>query len=140
MAFAYFAYGSNLWPLRMRARCPSAVAIATGRLAGWELRYAKPGVDGTAKLDIVPRRGFEVHGAVYAIEDAERPALDAAEPGYDAVTVSVDTDAGPLAVLAYRWPGPVTDAGPAAWYRRMAVVGARHHRLPEGYVGVALRG
>jgi hypothetical protein len=140
MAFAYFAYGSNLWPLRMRSRCPSAVVIASARLAGWEVRYAKPGRDGTAKLDIVPAPGAEVHGAVYAIDERDRPSLDAAEPGYDVLAVGVETDAGPLDVVTYRWPGMVTDARPADWYRRMAMAGARLHRLPEAYVGVALRG
>lgn len=140
MAFAYFAYGSNLWPARMRSRCPSAVAIASAELGGWEIRYAKPGRDGTAKLDIVERPGAAVHGAVYAIEGEDRRSLDAAEPGYDAVVVSVETDSGPLGVLTYRWLGTATAAPPAGWYRAMAMAGARVHRLPEAYVGLVLGG
>ena len=140
MAFAYFAYGSNLWLPRMRSRCPSAVAIAPARLDGWVVRYAKPGRDGTAKLDIEERPAGSVRGVVYAIDDGDRGALDAAEPGYLAIEVSVATDAGDLSTLTYRWPGAATSAPPAAWYRSMVMAGARDHRLPEAYVGVALRG
>lgn len=138
MAFAYFAYGSNLWPGRMVDRCPSAVAIATATLDGWRVRFSKPGKDGTAKLDITETADSVVWGAVYAVQDRHRAALDAAEPGYHAIEVSVLTDAGPLDALTYRWPGAVTGVEPAAWYRDLAVAGARHHGLPEDYVGSAL--
>lgn len=134
MTFLYFAYGSNLWLPRMQERCPSATVVGVGSVAGLAVAYRKPGVDGTAKLDLVDRLDGAVHGAVYEIAAGESDLLDAAEPGYDRLEV----EAMGGACRTYRWPGAPTSADPAPWYVDLAVAGARSHGLPEAYIAAAL--
>lgn len=126
MSFRYFAYGSNLWLPQLRSRCPSAVPVGTAKLHDWELRYDKPSRDGSAKLDIVPSLGSLVHGAVMEIDDADRPALDAAEHLYDPITVALDDG---QSVLTYRWTGPPAGVLPYDWYANIAQAGARAHGI-----------
>lgn len=135
MSFLYFAYGSNLWPPRLRARCPSAWSRGEAVLTGWSPIYDKPGADGTAKLNLRESPGFETLGVIYTIDDADRPALDRAEPGYLAFEVPVVPVGGhPVTALTYRWIPEGTTAAPAGWYVAMVVAGAAHHGLPDDYV------
>lgn len=136
MTFTYFAYGSNMWPPQMGLRCPSATPIGNAALPGWAPAYDKPGADGSAKLNIVPSEDDEVLGVLYEIADEEREALDAAEPGYDAIEVQVLQPGGtPVTALTYRWTGLRTLSPPRTWYVAMAQEGARTQGLPAGYYG-----
>lgn len=66
--FLYFAYGSNLNPARMRARCPGARFVGTATLRGWRLverLYA----------DVERAAGGSVRGAVYWLGRADLDAL-----------------------------------------------------------------
>lgn len=117
VTFRYFAYGSNMWPPRMRARCPSARIVGTAVLSGWLVVYDKPSVDGTAKLNIRSQSTGAVPGVVYEISDRERELLDRAEPGY----APLDTPVG----LVYAYDGEAATVLPADWY--VAIVGAGAH-------------
>lgn len=48
-SFITFAYGSNMPTARIRARCPSAVAMGVAELRGYELRWHKISNDGSGK-------------------------------------------------------------------------------------------
>lgn len=54
----YFAYGSNLDPQGMRARCPSAVVVGRAALADWRLTFR-----GVA--DVEPAEGERVEGLIW---------------------------------------------------------------------------
>ena len=132
MSFTYFAYGSNLWTPQMRSRCPSASPVATASLDDWTTCYNKPSADGSAKLNLVPVDRYVVRGVLYEIADDEREALDAAEPGYDPIEVSVVADGSTVQALTYRWTGPPTSTLPYDWYVEVARAGAQQHGLdPE---------
>lgn len=135
MTLHYFAYGSNLHPVRLRERVPSSVIVGPGVLQGYALRFHKRGRDGSAKCDIVPEEGAEVHGALYAVDPRELPRLDAAERGYERVCVRAARAAGTIEVTTYRARPESIASGllPYRWYRALVVVGARHHRLPAAY-------
>lgn len=65
----YFAYGSNMNPARIAARCPEARRLGTATLKGWkvaERMYA----------DIERRRGGVVRGVVYELTNRDYAALD----------------------------------------------------------------
>ena len=130
MTFLYFAYGSNMWPPQIEARCPSATFVGTARLADWIAVYDKPSVDGSTKLNIRPRGGALVDGVVFEIEDSERDALDGAEPRYDPITVEVDGKE----VLTYTWTGPPFTALPYEWYVSMVEAGATVHHIETSTV------
>jgi len=139
VTFLYFAYGSNLWPPRLYGRCPSAREVGSAVLQGWVPVYSKPSVDGSAKLSIVERKGSRVHGALYEIDEAERSALDQAEPGYRPVVVEVSRRSGELSdVLTYQWMDAPVLRAPYDWYLSMVLMGARYHQLPDEYVASCL--
>lgn len=125
MSFRYFAYGSNLWPPRLRSRCPSAEVVDTATLDGWVALYDKPSTDGSAKLNIRPDVSGKVRGVVYEIDDTDREALDAAEPGYTPIRVMI----GEQRVLTYTYEGSPFHGPPYDWYVEMVAAGARHHGL-----------
>lgn len=130
MTFLYFAYGSNMWPPQIRSRCPSAQPIDVSRLAGWAPVYDKPSRDGSSKLNIT-ESDSGVHGVIYEIADDERPALDAAEPGYEPIRVRLESD---VEALTYRWAKRGSDVRPYDWYVSTVLAGANRHELPDRYV------
>jgi ribosomal protein S18 acetylase RimI-like enzyme len=125
MTFRYFAYGSNLWVPQMRSRCPSARPIGTGVLDGWRVVYDKPSTDGSSKLNIRPGRGGTAQGVIYELSDEDRPALDAAEPLYTPIEVSV----GDEDVVTYTYEGEPSDRPPYDWYLAIVLMGAASHGL-----------
>ncbi len=135
-----FAYGSNLWPARLRARVPSAEYVSPARLLGHDLRFHKSGRDGSGKADAFRTGSPEdvVWGALFTLDPAEKPYLDAAEgPGYREVQVQVLLKTGRrLRARMYQarpaWREP--EAVPYHWYRAYVLAGARHHGFSEAYL------
>lgn len=139
----YFAYGSNLHPLRLRSadRAPSARLVGVGRLRGFTLRFHKRSfVDGTGKANIVEAGSLDlVWGALYRLGEDDQRRLDRTEGlgvGYDRRAVDVEVGAGPAAgrrrACAYvARPDAVDDAlRPLCWYRDLVLAGAEFHRFP----------
>ena len=143
MSFLYFAYGSNLHPLRLAERTPSCRAIGPARLRGYALRFHKRSLadgDESGKCDAFATGSPDdvLHGAVYRIDLDDRPLLDAAEGngrGYDRVVRQAETSAGSMAVELYvaqaGWIDPALR--PFDWYLELVVRGAAHHGLPIDY-------
>ena len=73
----YFAYGSNMNPVRMSERCPGATPVGIGILRNYRL---------TERLyaDIDFQEGGEVHGVLYFLNERHLRSLDARE-GYPKV-------------------------------------------------------
>ena len=136
MTRLYFAYGSNLHPLRLAERVPSARPVGIARLAEHALRFHKHGAGPSGKCDVVPTAGGTVYGALFRLDEHELPLLDAAEPGYDRVEVRVTVDAGALDAFTYRaQPRRISpELRPYGWYRDLVLLGARHHGLPAAYL------
>lgn len=133
MTFRYFAYGSNLWVPQMRSRCASARPVTTGVLEGWMIVYDKPSTDGSAKLNIRPDPDGSVPGVVYELSDEDRPALDAAEPLYEPIEVTVGGDQ----LLTYTYQGEASERPPYDWYVAIVLLGASSHGLPTDQLDVA---
>ena len=131
----YFAYGSNMYSPRLRARVPSASFVDVARLTGHYLSFRKRGRDGSAKCDLEPLDTETVWGVVYRIDAAELGALDAAEgEGYRREPVTVATATRRLDAFTYRArPDWYTGSLPYDWYRDLVAAGAREHGLPELY-------
>lgn len=139
MSFLYFAYGSNLWPERLGVRCPSASPVSRATLGGWTVVYDKPGVDGTAKMNLRPSDGSVARGVVYEIDESDRQSLDDAEPGYTPFDAEVSPESGGVVrALTYTWEPPGIDWPPSDWYLATVLAGARHHRLDPSYVSAHL--
>lgn len=139
--FLYFAYGSNLHPLRLARRTPSVAVVAPARLRRHRLAFHKcSNLDASGKCSIQPtgRVGDVVHGVVYRIALAERARLDLAEglgAGYARIRCRVELPRGHAMVWSYIAEAPWVDDGllPFDWYLELVLRGAAHHGLPAGW-------
>jgi gamma-glutamylcyclotransferase len=136
--FLYFAYGSNMLTRRLLGRAPSARAVGVGTLAGHELRWHKVSKDGSGKCDIVSAAADSVvHGVLFEIARADKPALDKAEGlgwGYKQVELEVQADTGAVSALSYQATNIDHGTRPYDWYKALVVAGAQEHRLARSYV------
>jgi gamma-glutamylcyclotransferase (GGCT)/AIG2-like uncharacterized protein YtfP len=129
----YFAYGSNLTSSRLLRRVPSAAARGIARVDGFVLRLDKLGTDGSAKANLHRVPHGEVWGAVYALDSAHWPDLDACERDYARIEIEVWQGDLLVPVQTYRSDRLTADPVPFAWYTQLMLDGAREHGLPEAW-------
>ncbi len=139
----YLAFGSNLHPLRLGERVPSARLRGRIELPGCRLAFHKRGQDGSGKGDLVwtGGSGHRVVGALFAIDAAEKGRLDAAEgAGYRAAPLTVRLGLETVEAFVYLGNASHIDPElrPFRWYRDLVWAGARFHGAPEAYLaGIA---
>ena len=68
----YFAYGANMHPESMRARCPGAIAVGQFNLRDWQLEFYN-------HATIMPSPGLHVPGVIWSITEDCEYSLDAYE-------------------------------------------------------------
>ena len=135
----YLAYGSNLHPLRLRERVPSAALLGIVRLSGHSVVFHKISPDGSSKCDLVESgRSSTAFGALYAIDSCHVTILDTCEgrgAGYDRTLLPVSFRGQALRPFTYRAsPTHINPAlKPFCWYRDLVLVGAEFLDLPQGY-------
>ncbi len=130
----YAAYGSNLHPVRLNDRLPSARLLGDSFVPGLALRFDKRSRDGSAKCGIDSGEDG-VHMAVYEVSLEERTILDDIEGvghGYEPLNIHVP---GFGRCFTYRaTPSHVQTGLPAyAWYREFVLLGCLLHGFPEDY-------
>lgn len=128
----YFAYGSNLLPARLAARCPSAQFTGAALVNDYALAFSKPSLDGSGKATIIRSPNGHVHGGLYEIADYDLPALDRAEIGYNRIDDLV-VGSG-TACVTYFAQAPQPDLAPYDWYLALVVAGARACALDPDYI------
>ncbi len=142
----YFAYGSNLDPVQMAERCPSAILVHRALLVDFELAFTRWSTRRRCGVaDVVPRPGGHVWGVVYAMSEADGRRLDGFEgyvPGratnwYAPVRRAVWVEGDPtrpLSATTYevveRSPTPFA---PSPDYLGHLLRGAAHWGLPDAY-------
>ena len=137
----YFAYGSNLEPVQMAARCPGHRVVGRAVLHDHGLGFRGWGRDWAgAVATIEPAPGSRVHGVVFALSAAHYAALDAYEGYdgagaasnlYDRIGVVVEMEDGrrvDVETYAMR-PGREPAGAPSTHYRDAILAGMRHHGL-----------
>lgn len=137
----YFAYGSNLHPIRLAERVPSCRPLGAAHLHGHRLRFHKRGQDGSGKCNAF-RTGQAndiVIGMVYEIDAEEKRDLDKAEGvgrGYDEKTFSLRINGSEKRAYTYVAPPQYIDYRlfPFSWYQELVLNGARYHDFPAIYV------
>jgi len=134
----YAAYGSNLDPARMSARCPHSPLRGTGWLTGWRLTFGgeEHGWDG-ALPTIVEDPLEQVFVAIYDVTDEDVTHLDALESAdtglYRKARVRVSTLTGEE--LAWVYVLDAYEGGlPSASYLGILADAAEAADAPEDYV------
>jgi len=137
----YFAYGSNLHPLRLAERAPSSTLVGTTVLPAHALRFHKRSVDGSAKCDVVPDPAAVVYGALFELDARGFDALSLAEEGYERVALEVRAAGEPREAFTFRARPDRIAPGltPYRWYRELVMIGARFHAFPDDYVATLER-
>lgn len=131
----YAAYGSNLHPLRLRDRIPSAQFIATGYLPNWSLCFHKRSKDRSAKCNILDGDDG-VHFALFEISQKDKITLGKIEGvgfGYSEISLSIPDFGDCLSYIA-ETSHIDNSLRPYDWYKEFVVVGARFHGFPDEYL------
>ena len=135
MAVRYLAYGSNLHPLRLKERAPSAELIGTASVSGFSLVFSKRGQDGSGKCTITACGGA-FHGAIYEMSRADKARLDSIEGvgrGYERHMLSLP-DFGDCATYVAESAWIDDSLRPFCWYRDLVLAGALVHGFGETYL------
>jgi len=140
----YFAYGSNLNPLQMAARCPGHKVLGRASLPGYTLRFRGYGRDWAGAVGTVePAPGQVVHGVLFELTPEHYATLDEYEgydgPGaasnlYDRVEIEVVREDGTAVRCLTYVIRPLEEGLPSSAYRDAIVAGLRHHGLPPEYI------
>jgi len=128
----YFAYGLNMDPAGMAARCPNSRALGPARLPRHRFIVTR---DGYASAIRDPRD--EVHGVLWDCSLGDMRGLDKFEDIasglYVKISQPVIVPGGAKRALVYI--GRSADPGkPKPGYMETVIAGAKHFGLPETYV------
>lgn len=140
----YFAYGSNLHPMRLQARIPSARLVGMAELPSYRLAFHKRSVDLSGKCNLVEveQGAHQAYGAVYTMKAAHKTELDRIEgSGYSDRTIEVTLAGRDYRCFTYIARDTHIDERlrPYHWYRQLVLVGALFHRMPPSYVAAIER-
>ncbi len=135
----YFCYGSNLHPVRLQERIPSAQLITTSAIQGYRVLFHKLSDDQSTKCNLF-HTGYEqdqAYGAIYTMDATHKPVLDEYEgEGYACCDISVTTGQQEFHCFTYIAQDThiTTDILPYHWYKELVLLGARYLNFPEQYI------
>lgn len=137
----YLAYGSNLHPLRLTARVPSARVVGVVEMPGYLLAFHKRSIDGSGKCLIYTQQGQHqrMYGVLYEFDAKEKEALDKAEgkgSGYCEQLVQFPLNGETYTPYVYVAQSTHIDPTlvPYDWYKSLVIAGARYHGFPNEYI------
>lgn len=137
----YLAYGSNLHPLRLAVRVPSARVVGVVEMPGYLLAFHKRSVDGSGKCLIYTEQGEhnKMYGVLYEFDAREKGHLDALEgrgKGYCEQLVQFPLNGKTYTPYIYVAQSTHIDPAlvPYHWYKHLVLAGARYHDLPAEYI------
>lgn len=137
----YLAYGSNLHPMRLAARVPSARAIGVVEMLGFFLAFHKRSTDGSGKCLFYTEQGehYKMYGVIYEFDAREKSKLDLLEgngKGYYEQLVKLPLNGDIYTPYIYIAESTHIDPTlvPYHWYKQLVLAGARYHNFPVEYV------
>lgn len=141
----YFAYGSNMDPEQIKARCPDAELVGIGVLPDHALCFPRRSTKRNCGVSsVAPAAGREAWGVVLRLTPKDLASLDASEGfrsdrpaslnSYNRVPVVVRVNDVPMEMMTYIAVGQETPPLPNAAYLKHIRDGARHHGLPAAYL------
>ncbi len=139
----YLAYGSNLHPVRLTERVPSARLLGPVALPGLRLAFHVRGLDESGKGNLVACSGAPpAYGAVYEIDAGEKAALDRYEGvSYRDTTLEVSLNGGRRTCFTYLGHAAHIDEAlrPYDWYKDIILLGAQYLGAPVIYLDAIRR-
>jgi hypothetical protein len=137
----YFAYGSNLHPVRLLERVPSAQLVGVIELSQHRLAFHKKGRDGSSKCNLVrtEEESDGVYGAIYQMDLTHKQALDFFEGngnGYHVSQLTIELHGKEHSCITYFAQQSCIENNlkPYHWYKDLVVLGAKHLQFPNAYV------
>jgi hypothetical protein len=132
----YAAYGSNLHPIRLSERVPSAKLLGKSIFERKVLRFHKRSKDGSAKCNIVDDDNQHVHVAIYEMDEVEKPLLDKEEGVGYGYRIDEVTVAGFGECFIYIAEDSHIDDSlkPYTWYKELVIIGCKYLELPMPYI------
>jgi len=135
----YFAYTARIAPDRMAEVCPDAAFSFIAHLPEYGLSFPIDGNGWSGGLpSATPASGSTVWGAVYTVNEASMPSLDAIERHEGRVRASLQAidRMGKRHVVATHVAPEAAGAtrAPSARYVTIMLSGSRHWSLPAGWI------
>jgi len=141
----YFAYGSNMDPEQIKARCPEAEFVGIGAMSDHTLCFPRRSIKRNCGVSsVAPRAGHDTWGVVYRLTPEDIEALDISEGfrtdrpaesnSYNRVGVVVRINDVPTEMVTYVAVDQESPPLPNAAYLKHIREGARHHGLPAAYL------
>jgi gamma-glutamylcyclotransferase len=137
----YFAYGSNLHPLRLIERVASARLVGPARVRGYQLVFHKNGHDGSGKCNLFKTDAITdyVHGAIYTLAAEHKPILDEFEgKGFGYIDQSIEIPHRDSTISCFTYFAQnayIIDAlEPFHWYKELVYRGGVYLRFPYAYL------
>ncbi len=137
----YFAYGSNLHPMRLMERVSSAELIGVTEHPHHSLTFHKKSSDGSSKCNMFHTgKGSDlIHGAIYKIKAEHKTDLDGFEGkgvGYIDSQIRLQHNEEEYSCFTYHAQQShiVSHLQPYHWYKQLVVLGARYLRFPDLYI------
>ncbi|MDR9416510.1 MAG: gamma-glutamylcyclotransferase family protein [Gracilimonas sp.] len=142
----YFAYGSNLHPIRLEERLGKTPYMGKGKLHSTEIHFHKTGSDGSGKATIQSSNDLDsvVWGAVYNLSQKQEKILDKFESlgaGYNKLFVDVEFENGETRTcFTYQGMTDYVDFDnlPFHWYKQLVIAGAEYLKFPQNYLSYLL--
>lgn len=137
----YFAYGSNLHPLRLTERVPSADLLGVVKQTHHRLSFHKKSNDGSSKCNLFNSGSGadSVYGAIYTLDPEHKSLLDGFEGngyGYTDQQIKLNHKGREFTCFTYiaQQSHIIDNLGPYHWYKQLVVLGAKHLQFPESYI------
>ena len=135
----YFAYGSNLHPIRLMERVPSAELVGVAEYSNHKLSFHKKSNDGSSKCNMFNTATVSdlIYGAIYKINPEHKYDLDQFEgKGYIDNQIKLTHNRTEYSCFTY-FAQPSHIVGklePYHWYKRLVVLGSQYLKFPETYI------
>ncbi|MCG6885651.1 MAG: gamma-glutamylcyclotransferase [Proteobacteria bacterium] len=137
----YFAYGSNLHPIRLMERVPSAELIGVATNPNHRLTFHKKSNDGSSKCNMFDSRSESdmIYGAIYKLKQEHKNELDRIEGkgfGYIDSQITLNHHGVEYTCFSYlaQQSHIVQNVKPYHWYKKLVVLGAQYLDFPPPYI------
>ena len=134
----YFAYGSNLHPMRLMERVPSAELIGVAKYPNHALTFHKKSNDGSSKCNMFNSDSESdlIYGAIYKLKPEHKNELDRFEgKGYGYINNQISLKHKEIEYTCFTYLAQqshiVDNLMPYHWYKELVILGVQYLEFPD---------